>query len=220
MYYPAGHNRSLMIILLVAYIIQVDRCSADDPPPPAADPSPPAAETTTEATDSAAIDPNASSDDKLSTFNQCKTLVGKTLTDIRAGTGMMLRTLGHATLAVMSALFGTYNGAVWTTAVTGETVASGLNLVNNVTGRVALVGDVTSGIANLATEAATTFRKNAENNIENRKLMVKELESRLDNFHPESEAFLVSPVANKVDEEVKTEVVTAATTDNVAAAAA
>lgn len=188
------------------FTLQVDRCSADDPPPPAADASPPAAETTTEATDATktATDPTtaAAAADKLSTFSQCKTLVGKTLSDIRVGTGVMLKAIGHATLAVMSALFGTYNGAVLTTAVTGETVAAGINSVNNVAGKAALY-----------------FRKNAENNIENRKLLVKELESRVDNFHPESETFLVSPVGNEVGAGVKTAAVAAAT-DNVAAAAA
>lgn len=219
------------------FTLQVDRCSADDPPSPAADALPtvadsssPAVEAITAATDAintatdpttTATDPTAAAaaDDKPSMFNQCKTLVYKTISDIGMGTGMVLKAIGHAALAVMSALFGTYDGAVLTTAVTGETVAAGINSVNNVAGKVILVGDMTSGVANLATGLASTYRKNAEYNIENRQQLVKGLELRVDNYHPESETFLVPPVTNEVDAEVKTAAVTAATT-NVAAAAA
>ncbi|KAF0766160.1 papilin-like isoform X2 [Aphis craccivora] len=219
-------------------VSRIDRCSsADDPPPPAADSSPPAADptppaaaatiaatdATKTATDSTATDPNATNptvtdptaaaaaaDDKPSMFSQCKTLMYKTITDIGVGAGMVLKAISHATLAVMSALFGTYNGAVLTTAVTGQTVAAGINSVNNVAGGVPLVGDVTSGVATLATGLASTFRENAEYTSENRKLLVKGLETRVDNFHPESETFLVPPVANEVGAEVKTTAATAA----------
>lgn len=187
------------------FTLQVDRCSADDPPLPATDPPPTAAETSSPALDATktATDPMATDTtaaDKPSMFNQCKTLVYKTISDLGVGTGMVLKAIGHAALAVMSALFGTYNGVVLTTAVAGETVAAGINSVNNVADRVVLVGDITSGAANLATGLTTTFRKNLEFNNENRQMMVEELESRLDNYQPK--AFLVPPVANEVGSEV------------------
>lgn len=121
----------------------------------------------------------------------------KSITDMGQGAGMILKAIGHGTMAVLSILLGSYNGIVLSTAATGDTVAAGLNSVNNAAGSVVLVRDVTSGVSTLATGLATTYRKNAEHNIENRQQLFNTMDSRLDNYHPESEPFLMGSAASQ-----------------------
>ncbi|CAI6356022.1 unnamed protein product [Macrosiphum euphorbiae] len=190
--------------------LQIDRCSSDDgvmpisdaaetadKTAPVADSTAPAADSTTPATDSttATTDPATATTDqpppaddgKPSTFSKCKEEVYKSLTTIRRGAGMFLKGFGQAALSVMGALVGVFNGLLKITATTGDTVATGVNLVNNAAGSIVLVRDVTGGAATLATGLATTNRINSEFIIENREKLIDTLDKGLDNYHPESE---------------------------------
>lgn len=183
--------------------LQIDRCSSDDgvmpisdaaetadKTAPAADSTAPATDSTTATTDPATAttdQPPPADDGKPSTFSKCKEKVYKSLTTIRRGAGMFLKGFGQAALSVMGALVGVFNGLLKITATTGDTVATGVNLVNNAAGSIVLVRDVTGGAATLATGLATTNRINSEFIIENREKLIDTLDKGLDNYHPESE---------------------------------
>ncbi|XP_003245632.1 uncharacterized protein LOC100569669 isoform X1 [Acyrthosiphon pisum] len=226
MHYPVGYNRSLMIVLLVAYFIRAGRCSPEDAELPTSDAAEVADKTaaTADSTDSktdpitdpatAATDqPPTVDDGKPSTFSKCKVELYKSLSTIGRGAGMFLKGFGQAALSVMGALFGAFNGLLSISATTGEKVASGVNLVNNAAGRIVLVRDVTGGAATLATNLATTNRLNSEFIIENRDKLFDSLDKRLDNYHPESEKFLIAPTTDEGGTDGKS-------TDTTAAAAA
>ncbi|XP_060858473.1 uncharacterized protein LOC132935854 isoform X1 [Metopolophium dirhodum] len=214
MHYPVGYNRSLMIVLLVTYFIRVGRCSSDDAALPISDVAA-TADSTTAKTDptTATTDPDTdpatdpatattdqpppADDGKASTFSKCKVELYKSISTIGRGAGMFLKGFGQAALSVMGALFGAFNGLLSITATTGDTLATGVNLVNNATGSIVLVRDVTGGAATLATSLATTNRLNSELIIENRDKLFDSLDKGLDNYHPESEKFLIAPTTGQ-----------------------
>jgi len=185
------------------FALQIDRCSSDDGVMPisdatgtaektaeVADKTTPAADSTTATTDPATAttdQPPPADDGKPSTFSKCKEEMYKSLTTIRRGAGMFLKGFGQAALSVMGALVGVFNGLLKITATTGDTVATGVNLVNNAAGSIVLVRDVTGGAATLATGLATTNRLNSEFIIENREKLIDTLDKGLDNYHPEFE---------------------------------
>jgi len=199
------------------FTFQFDRCSSDDAVPPISDgaevadktaatadsaaaKTDPTTATTDPANDPATAttdQPPPADDGKASTFSKCKVELYKSISTIGRGAGLFLKGFGQAALSVMGALFGAFNGLLSITATTQDTVATGVNLVNNAAGSIALVRDVTGGAASLATGLATTNRLNSEFIIENRDKLFDSLDKSLDNYHPESEKFLVAPATGQ-----------------------
>lgn len=163
---------------------------------PVTDPANAVTDAATTVTDAAttATDQSPSADDgKASTFSKCKVEMYKSLSTMGKGASILLKGFGQAALTMIGALFGAFNGLLSITATTGDTVAKGVNLVNNAAGSIVLVRDVTGGAATLATEFATMNHENSDFIIQNDEKLFKSLDDRLDNYNPASES---SPIAS------------------------
>jgi len=139
-------------------------------------------------------------DSKPSMFSKCTTEVSKSISTLGDGLGLVMKAAGQAALTVIGTLFGTYNGLISVTAKTGETVAAGLNLVDNVASRVVLVNTLTGGASKLATGLATTFSNNSKITSANREKLFDEMDQRLDKYNPHLRAL---PIALSTNESEK-----------------
>ncbi|KAL5237781.1 hypothetical protein ACI65C_005191 [Semiaphis heraclei] len=223
MHYPVGYNRSLMIILLVAYIIRVGRCLPDDALLSISDATNTDTNTATNTdtntatntdtntnnnpTTEAATDKSSpAQDSQPSMLSKCTKEVNKSISTLGDGLSLVMKAIGQAALTVIGTLFGTYNGLISVTAKTGETVAAGLSFVDNAASKVAVVNGVT-GVANeVVTRFTKTFSENVEETSANRVKLFDELDKGLENYHPGSKPLPIAPSTNGGDKSPDTTV--------------
>lgn len=119
-------------------------------------------------------------------FSKCTTEVYKSLSTLGDGLGLVLKSVGQATLSVMGALFGTYNSLMSVTAKTGEVVATGLNLIDKAASNVVLVNTVTHGTSKMIDGLSVVFSENTKASSDNRVNMYDKMVKDVDEYDSRS----------------------------------
>ncbi|XP_025417827.1 uncharacterized protein LOC112688709 isoform X2 [Sipha flava] len=170
MHYLVGHDRSLMILLLVAFILRTCSPADDDSATSPAAADKPPAEAPGAGTD------GASEGGIGSAISKYKSDMKDFGSEVVTATGELMKAISCATVATSRFLVAVWNGVSQTTAKTGETVATGYQMANRLTSKLPMIGTITT----------STFSENAASNSERRKKMVNDLYSKVDSFRPSS----------------------------------
>ncbi|XP_025417826.1 uncharacterized protein LOC112688709 isoform X1 [Sipha flava] len=180
MHYLVGHDRSLMILLLVAFILRTCSPADDDSATSPAAADKPPAEAPGAGTD------GASEGGIGSAISKYKSDMKDFGSEVVTATGELMKAISCATVATSRFLVAVWNGVSQTTAKTGETVATGYQMANRLTSKLPMIGTITTGGEHLLLATTSTFSENAASNSERRKKMVNDLYSKVDSFRPSS----------------------------------
>lgn len=119
-------------------------------------------------------------------YNSYTNELSKVGSDVATATEETLKVLGRMSLATAGLLTTLWNGASQTTAKTGETLNQGYQMVNQVTGRLPVIGTLTTGVGNALAGITDTFSANSKFGNEQRFQFINGMRTKLNDFVPVS----------------------------------
>lgn len=177
----------------------VSTTPAADSKTPAADPKTPAADPKTPAAGEEKPNNNVQSDlnsltvlsDVTSTLYDCKNQLYVEGSEVISAADDAMHVGSRVLLATVGGLLSLFDSVVMTTSAVAKTTAQGYHWVNEYIKPMPLIGTITTGVDNVLTGITNTLFNSVDNNVMNRKQMIDDMHTQLDNARARSAAMTV-----------------------------